>query len=181
MSPPDSFAHTIRDCSSATPFHLPTIPRLPHRRGGTGFCTSFGPTISSPWRSSRRCSGTRCRVIPGSRRSCCWSELPGILNWALDGIARLREQRHFTEPSSSREAIRDLEDLASPISAFVRDRCRVAPDQAVGIDHLWAAWKGWCDDQSQRPGTKQTFGRDLRAAVPRLGVSRPRQGEHLRV
>lgn len=108
-------------------------------------------------------------------------ELPGILNWALDGLDRLREQGHFTQPASAREAIRDLEDLASPISAFVRDRCRVGRDQQVRVDDLWTAWKAWCEDGSQHHGTKQTFGRDLRAAVPGLRVSRPRDGEHHRV
>jgi putative DNA primase/helicase len=108
-------------------------------------------------------------------------ELPGILNWALDGLDRLRAQGHFTQPASAREAIRDLEDLASPISAFVRDRCRVGRDHQVRVDDLWTAWKAWCEDGLQHKGTKQTFGRDLRAAVPGLRVSRPRDGEHHRV
>ena len=108
-------------------------------------------------------------------------ELPGILNWALDGLDRLREQGHFTQPASARDAIRDLEDLASPISAFVRDRCRVGRDQQVRVDDLWTAWKAWCDDGSQHHGTKQTFGRDIRAAVHGLRVSRQRDGEHHRV
>ena len=108
-------------------------------------------------------------------------ELPGILNWALDGLDRLHQQGHFTQPASAREAIRDLEDLASPISAFVRDRCRIGRDQRVYVDDLWNVWKAWCEDGSQHHGTKQTFGRDLRAVVPGLRVSRPRDGEHRRV
>ena len=39
-------------------------------------------------------------------------ELPGILNWALDGLDRLRERGHFEMPQSSTEAIRVIEDLA---------------------------------------------------------------------
>jgi putative DNA primase/helicase len=108
-------------------------------------------------------------------------ELPGVLIWALDGLDRLREQGHFTEPSSSRDAIRDLEDLASPMSAFVRDRCALGREQRVHVDALWAAWKTWCDDQSQHHGTKQTFGRDLHAAIAGLRVSRPRDDNHERV
>jgi len=50
----------------------------------------------------------------------------------------------------------------------------------VSVDDLWAAWKAWAEDQSQHHGTKQTFGRDLRAVVPGLHVSRPRDGEHKR-
>jgi putative DNA primase/helicase len=108
-------------------------------------------------------------------------ELPGILNWSLQGLDRLRERGHFTDPASARETMRELEDLASPIAAFLRDRCRVARDQRVGLDRLWAAWKAWCEEQSQFHGTKQTFGRDLRAAVASLRISRPREDDHQRV
>jgi len=104
-------------------------------------------------------------------------ELPGIMNWALDGLDRLRAQRHFTEPASAREAIRELEDLSSPMGAFLRDRCVVRRDVQVTVDDLWAEWKAWSEDQSQHHGTKQTFGRDLRAAVPGLHISRPRDGD----
>jgi putative DNA primase/helicase len=107
-------------------------------------------------------------------------ELPGIMNWALEGLDRLRARHRFSEPGSAREAIRELEDLSSPMSAFLRDRCVVGRDMHVSVDDLWAAWKAWAEDQSQHHGTKQTFGRDLRAVVPGLHVSRPRDGEHKR-
>ena len=48
-------------------------------------------------------------------------ELAGILNWALDGLDCLRDRGHFELPSSSLESIRQLEDLGSPVSAFLRD------------------------------------------------------------
>ncbi len=104
-------------------------------------------------------------------------ELPGILNWSLDGLDHLRERGRFSEPASAREAIRELEDLASPMSAFLRDRCIVGRDQRVSVDALWAAWKGWCEGQSQHHGTKGTFGRDLRSTVPGLRMVQPRDGE----
>jgi hypothetical protein len=66
------------------------------------------------------------------------------------------------------------------MTAFLRDRCTVRRDLHVSVDDLWAAWKVWAEDQSQHHGTKQTFGRDLRAVVPGLHVSRPRDGEHKR-
>src|SRR5204862_5656789 len=47
-------------------------------------------------------------------------ELPGILNWALDGLMRLAEQDCFTRPEGTDEAIITLQDLASPVAAPVR-------------------------------------------------------------
>ncbi|OEV19699.1 hypothetical protein AN219_27705, partial [Streptomyces nanshensis] len=33
------------------------------------------------------------------------AEMPGILNWALDGLARLERNGRITEPASSRDAV----------------------------------------------------------------------------
>ncbi|MGH7089362.1 MAG: hypothetical protein ACREFQ_10735, partial [Stellaceae bacterium] len=110
-------------------------------------------------------------------------ELPGILNWAIAGWRRLTERGYFVQPESAREAVQDLEDLASPIGAFLRERCIVEVGRRVLIGLLFNAWCDWCKDQGRdHPGTLQSFGRDLRAAVPGLTVSRPRadEGERMR-
>lgn len=105
-------------------------------------------------------------------------ELPGILNWALDGLDRLQQRGCFTEPAASKEAVVALEDLASPVSAFIRDHCDVAPGREVAVDTLFAAWRSWCEEQGQhKPGTAQVFGRNLRAVVPGLGMRRPNEGD----
>jgi len=93
-------------------------------------------------------------------------ELPGILNWGMDGWISLQERGHFVQPKSADDTISELEDLASPVSAFIRDECQIGPELSVPRDALFLAWQGWCDAQGrQYPGTKATFGRDLRAAV----------------
>ena len=101
------------------------------------------------------------------------TEAPAIFNWALAGLDRLNERGHFVMPASGQDAIQQLEDLSSPISAFIRDTC-VIGDDAVEIDALWAAWKGWCEDDNRHPGTKAVFGRDLKAAVPTVKRTRRR-------
>jgi putative DNA primase/helicase len=101
------------------------------------------------------------------------AELPGILLWAIEGWKRLKKRGHFVQPKSAEEAIRDLEDLASPVSAFVRERCVVGPGHRAWIDDLYKAWQAWCEQDGRTIVThKQTFGRDLTAAVP--GILRRR-------
>jgi putative DNA primase/helicase len=102
-------------------------------------------------------------------------ELPGILNWSLDGMERLATAGRFTEPASARDAITALLDLVSPVSAFVRDRCEQGTHD-VERRELFAAWRAWCDETGHRPGTESTFGRDLRAVIPTLRSWRPRDG-----
>jgi len=112
------------------------------------------------------------------------AELPGLLLWAIEGRDRLTKRGHFIQPASAQQAADELADLGSPIGAFIRDLCVVGPEYAVTPETLYAAWATWCTDQHRdHPGTVQTFGRDLRAAVPGLDTSRPRDsvsGERVR-
>lgn len=97
------------------------------------------------------------------------TELPGILGWALDGLDRLRDRGRFEPPASSEEAVRELADLASPVGAFLRDECVVGPAHSCSVGALYQAWRQWCSLQgSEHVTTRQTFGRDLRAALPQV-------------
>lgn len=103
------------------------------------------------------------------------AELPGILNWSLDGLERLAIQGHFTEPMSSADAVTAMKDASSPMAAFVRDECIVGPDCEVDIDDLYAAWRRWCIAGGHpTPSNKQMFGRDIRSVVPQIHLVRPR-------
>ncbi|MGW3311756.1 DNA primase family protein [Streptomyces sp. NPDC001073] len=102
------------------------------------------------------------------------AEMPGILNWALDGLARLQRTGRITQPQSSREAVTTMQDTASPTSAFVRERCTTGPACTVPVDALWTVWREWAEDNGVRAGTKQVFGRNLLSVVPQLNRTRPR-------
>ncbi|MGW1559070.1 DNA primase family protein [Streptomyces sp. NPDC002144] len=102
------------------------------------------------------------------------AEMPGILNWALDGLARLERQGHITEPPGSADAVTTMQDTASPTSAFVRECCEKGPTHEVLVDELWEAWKEWAEDQGIRPGSKAMLGRNLLSVVPQAKRTRPR-------
>ncbi|HEY3489916.1 MAG TPA: phage/plasmid primase, P4 family [Candidatus Deferrimicrobiaceae bacterium] len=102
------------------------------------------------------------------------TELSGILNWALAGWRRLKERGRFIIPESSRDAMQELEELSSPISAFIRQRCELTPGAMVSCEQLFEGWGKWCKEQGRdHAGTAQTFGRDIRTAIPRIEVRRP--------
>ena len=103
-------------------------------------------------------------------------ELGGILNWSLQGLDRLARRGRFSVPESSRDAAALMMDLASPVSAFVRERCVINPNATVTRDELYAAWRIWADRNGHKITAKSTFGRDLRAVVPALKDYQPRIG-----
>ncbi|MFD8815755.1 phage/plasmid primase, P4 family [Streptomyces sp. NPDC059627] len=105
------------------------------------------------------------------------AEMPGILNWALDGLARLGAKGRITEPACSREAVTTMQDTASPTSAFIRERCTTGPACSVSVDTLWTVWREWAEDNNVKAGTKQIFGRNLLSVVPQITLTRPRDGD----
>ena len=74
------------------------------------------------------------------------AELPGILIWALSGLDRLSTGDMFTQPAASADAILALQDLVSPVAAFVRDRCQVGAAYEIKIADLFADWRLWWED-----------------------------------
>ena len=103
-------------------------------------------------------------------------ELPGVLNWALDGLARLEDQRRFTEPRAADAAIVRMQDLASPAHAFIRDCCEIGPEYQTTVEAIWGKWRSWATNNGQTSGTKQLLGRNLLAANPRIKARQRHDG-----
>ena len=61
-------------------------------------------------------------------------ELAGIFHWALDGLQRLRERRHFKETTVSKDARERLANLGSLTRAFINERCVLQVKDAEGKD-----------------------------------------------
>jgi putative DNA primase/helicase len=99
------------------------------------------------------------------------TELPGILNWAIAGWQRLSKRGYFIQPASGEEQVVEMEQLGSPVQAFIRDRCEVGPKYDEDIDRLFDAWELWCMEERVKEidvGTRTSFGRNVRSAVPGL-------------
>jgi putative DNA primase/helicase len=103
------------------------------------------------------------------------AELPGILNFALEGLQRLcNNDNRFTHVAAADEAIVQMRDLASPVAAFVREKCELGTDKQVDVDVLYTVYKQWAEDNGYEKRSKALFGRDLRAAHPPIRKTRPR-------
>lgn len=109
-------------------------------------------------------------------------ELPGILLWSLAGLDRLRERGHFLQPASALEMVKQLETIASPIKAFIADKCEISPGASIPCSDLFAAWSIWSSEQGRdHVGTVQMLGRNLTAAHPEIRITQPRvNGKQMR-
>ncbi len=104
-------------------------------------------------------------------------ELPGIFNWSLDGLDRLRKTGRLSIPKSGLELRAEMEILASPVTAFVNEWCVVDHRLSIERDYLFQSWVRWCGRNNIRPDGAAVFGRNLKAAIPHLRDMRPR-GDH---
>lgn len=99
-------------------------------------------------------------------------ELPGILNLALDGIARVIKRGYFTKVNSSEEAKGDWSYRCDQVAQFVKDWCDVGTDKHDTVTNIYAEYLLWASSC----GIKKTLSK--RGLVDRLcrfpGVSRSR-------
>jgi putative DNA primase/helicase len=97
-------------------------------------------------------------------------ELPGIVNWSLRGLDRLLKRGYFVMPEKSLDAIRTLEDLSSPVSAFLRQCCVIGSNQEVKVRRLYNEYVGWSEHEGHKRCSNIVFGRNLSAALPKLST-----------
>jgi len=90
------------------------------------------------------------------------TELPGILNWALAGLASLNAVGRFLTPPAAEEARIELLDSGNPLRGFIRERCDIGPEFNASKDDLFDAYKLYCQSVSGYVFTRDTFLTKLR-------------------
>lgn len=111
------------------------------------------------------------------------AERAGIRVWALLGLRRLwedvaRGMPAFPQPPEGRELLDEIEAKSSPMRQFVRERCVVGAGNSVAVDTLYALHLAFRKDEGlSGEMAKQTFGSQMRAAVPGLRRASERVGE----
>lgn len=107
------------------------------------------------------------------------SEASGVLNWALQGLHKLRESG-FSQPEKSADIIDNFRRLSAPVVGFVEDCCRIGVGLSERTDNLYAAWSEWCRSNGHEPGAISTFGNHLAAAYPSITRTRERDSGGIR-
>jgi putative DNA primase/helicase len=103
------------------------------------------------------------------------AELPGILNWCLDGLDELRSVGRLDQPADGAGLVEILRDSGSPIGQFLRERCVLDPaaEKLLKSD-LFATWRDWCALVNRsHPGNEAQFARALVAAAPSVQHTKP--------
>jgi len=102
------------------------------------------------------------------------TELPGILNWALGGLARLRQRGDFDEPEESKAAKLRMLHYSEPVRGFVEECCTLDNGEGVGTDKpvLFNRYRTYCRSIGVRPLDLNKFSEKLYGLNRSVGPSK---------
>ncbi len=96
-------------------------------------------------------------------------ELPGILNWALDGLQKLNDAGGFTIPEKTKELVEEYRRDSDPARAFLLEKYIFSPNAwGVNCTELYNEYKQYCEENGYRPMSNRLFGRQVRRVFPTI-------------
>jgi putative DNA primase/helicase len=100
------------------------------------------------------------------------NEKSGILNFMIDGLKLLLEEKGFGESKSTDDIKREFEKLSDTIIAFFNEQCIKNPQSIIAKETIYNAYKAYCEDQGLTIEGKTKFSQRI-AEQP--GVKEDRQ------
>ena len=88
------------------------------------------------------------------------AELPGILNWALEGCLKWQKEG-LGEPEVVADAVKEYREDQDIFGGFLSENCEVGPAFQVSASDLFAAYVAWCKRAEMYVHTQTSFGRNL--------------------
>lgn len=90
------------------------------------------------------------------------AELPGIFNWCLVGLKRLRENGMRIEvPEESKRLLAEYKASQDIVGQFVEDACDLRSDYKQAFDPLYQTFARWVSEHGEYPISANRFGRRL--------------------
>ena len=148
---------------------LATMRLMPKHIFVTNILPRFHDTSNGTW---RRLQIVRFdRVHPEGDRDLdlktrLQGELPGITEWALQGLARLLLQARFTEVPRSRDILRRYREESNPVSLFLTGECVRDLNGRVARKLLYQVYKEWAADNGHSALSSTRFHREVAAIQP---------------
>jgi P4 family phage/plasmid primase-like protien len=99
-------------------------------------------------------------------------ELPGILNWAIEGLVRLYRQGEFTRCEVCDAIANEHRYNSDPLRQFLDECCHRGDGISVLSKHLYDAYTRYCRDGNRKPRGHAEIGKQLRE----FGIEKEREG-----
>ena len=98
-------------------------------------------------------------------------EVPGIFNWALEGLGRLNQQKWImTKSAYMEDCHNEFKRATNPLQLFIEEECVVEGNATVDSNEFRSSYKQYCEDKGYKPLSDNKLGQDLK----RLGINKTR-------
>lgn len=84
-------------------------------------------------------------------------ELPGILNWAIEGLKRLTKRGYFEEKDFMRNALEELEDDNNPVNEFFKEFITPEHGEEIEKGFLYDKYTQWSKKSNNYTLSKAKF------------------------
>lgn len=99
-------------------------------------------------------------------------ELSGLLNWAIEGLRRLKDRGYFDEPASSRSELEEYRRTNDSVRAFAEEYLAEDPTGRVERANVFPHYRIFCGEENLRPVAAQRFYAKLREIFPMAGEAK---------
>jgi P4 family phage/plasmid primase-like protien len=104
-------------------------------------------------------------------------ELPGILNWALEGLRNLNAAGRFIIPEGSKTMLEQYRQDANPARAFLTENYEAKSNgEYINREILYREYADWCKSRNYHPLGERMFGKEVKRAFPNVNSKRPGSG-----
>ena len=139
-----------------------TRPRFSDRSDGV-----WRRMLLIPWRIKI----IKAQRIKGMDKVEWWQksgELPGIFNWAVRGLHRLRAQKDFTDSQVMDDALADYKSEVNPARQFLVETCSAGEEGSKTYSkELYEGYCKWCRQNGHNyPLSDMQFGKEVKRNFP---------------
>ena len=100
-------------------------------------------------------------------------ERSGIINWALEGLRRLLQNKRFTKSETMRNALEQYKKWSNSIEYFLDKCCEFGPNLWVAKRELYNAYKEFCEEEGLLIEDEATFSKEVRRR-PNVDIAQKR-------
>jgi len=89
-------------------------------------------------------------------------ELPGVLNWVIEGLDRLLQQKGFTQCVAAEQALEQYQKESNTVVGYVEEYSMVPNVESFRLTNdLYKEYRFFCQDSGYRPMAKNSFSSEL--------------------
>lgn len=88
-------------------------------------------------------------------------ELPGILNWSIEGLKRLTKRGKFEDLEFMKEAVDELENDNNPAFIFLNEFVTISDGEYIEKGELYEHYKKWAEKNKMYPLSASLFAKSV--------------------